>query len=134
MADGILTQITMAGGAINLVYNTIITTGNADNNANYGWNGPQTGELLIIYYSTSYHLLQPVIITHEQYNSIVASMGANTGMTKNIRGYYYEGGSVNLIQPFDVIQVYSSQYAYPTNYRNRFIMLSNSYFMIVGNS
>ena len=125
----------MAGGAVNLVYNTIIMTGNANgNNTNYGWSGPELGELLIIYYSPAYSLLQPIIITHEQYKSIITSMGDNAGMVKNIPGYYYDGGNINSIKPFDVIQIYSSVYAYPTNYRNRFIMLSNSYFMIVGNS
>lgn len=126
MADGILTQITMAGGAINLVFNTIIRSGD-DNNPSGGYEGPSAGQLLIFYYNLSNHMIQPVMFTYEQYNALASRRGSSAYTDVN----FYFLNSNNVISSARCMRVYGYQYS-DIAWRRHFS--PECYFMIVGNS
>ena len=126
MADSILTQITMAGGAINLVFNTIIRSGN-NNTPIGGYEGPSAGQLLIFYYNFSKYMLQPIIFTYEQYNALASRTGSSAYTDVN----FYFLNSNNVISNSKCMRVYGYQY---TDIQWRRHFSPECCFMIVGNS
>ena len=114
----------MAGGAVNLLYNTIY--------ANYydvsfqPWS--PGAEMMIIYYSASFALYQPMIITKSFYDQ-VASYSPGAGYME-LPVYELNNGSIT---QHTAIRIYAKNYNHASD-RYTFSTYSDCWCMLVGNS
>lgn len=118
MADGILTQITMAGGAINLAFNTIDAS-YIDGNY-HSW--PSTAEMMIIYHCTEYNLAQPVLITKYMYDTLCTSFNTGSG---EVIGWRFNNQTYNSM---DVLKVIGKN---SLNNSSRFYLMSGYWCILV---
>ena len=117
MADSILTQITMAGGAINLAFNNIEAS--YSDGSFHSW--ATNASMMIIYYSTQRSLVQPVLITKYMYDTIVSSYGSSY---LNVAGWYSDNNGYFSI---DVVYIYGSA----SSNASKFLLRSNSWCILV---
>lgn len=118
MADSILTQITMAGGAINLAFNNIEAS--YSDGSNHLW--ATNANMMIIYYNTTHSLAQPVLITKYMYNRMCST---NTNGTTYVSGWYLNNG---IYTNFTVIEIYGINVS---NLKSQFRLQNGSWCILV---
>ena len=65
----------MAGGAINLVFNTIEAS--YSDNSWHPW--PDSADMMIVYHSAQYYIITPLIITKYMYDELCRNAGSGNG-------------------------------------------------------